>query len=462
MGNVPQLAAGEHAALARIRALAAEEGEREGERRLRAAAAEAGITLGEYQGRSCTLVRDVARVFGVTERAVQKALSDANGDLPGASMNVPRSRFGEVANLKFATSTPHVTLVFWPGFLFCAHRGRSAAAEARVRTEERERTASAGGQVLLEEHRRVLSEQDRLRVLYDSSIKQRNDLIAENRALAALLEASPQSPQSSSHLLPPAELSSLAADVAELREDLDALRRAQHTRTEQWKLGEIAEAEEFLAAWRKRFEDRLVSADQLVDLANRRGLLRQLLSDRDRQGQRVALGLFLRTHQGSLRRQHTSTGVLYGLLPEPGTDPAARPAAPPPPAPRRALPPAAPAPKAAPARAAAYPALDDHFDPISLGRAAVLFRDDTEVMAAVRRANRRPPNASTLGKIAIAAGLTEDVTDVCAIVRRPLTTCTGERTEVARLRLYPDGVTLLRDAYLADLAAAAKRRGSGR
>jgi len=181
MGTQLQLAAGEQAALARIRALAADEGER----RFREAAEQHGISLGEYQGQACALVRDVARAFGVTDRAIQRALVDVKADLPGAAKTLVGEDLARLTNLKFASRTPNLTLVFWPGFLFCATRGRSAAAAAVVRTEARERTAAAAATVTAEEYSRVVAQRDELAAALEGANLQ---MQTANRQLAGFAE----------------------------------------------------------------------------------------------------------------------------------------------------------------------------------------------------------------------------------------------------------------------------------
>lgn len=92
-----------------------------------------GLKLYLYRDKPCSLVRDLASVFGVTERAIQKALQDIAKVLPGAAITLRAADFREVANCQFATSAHHATLVFWPGFYALASNGRSrAAAEVRA------------------------------------------------------------------------------------------------------------------------------------------------------------------------------------------------------------------------------------------------------------------------------------------------------------------------------------------
>jgi len=185
MTKVAQLAAGEHAALARIRALAAEEGER----RFRGVAQDVGLALGSYEGRACTLVRDVAPVFGVTDRAVQKMLAEVATDLPGASAEFNPANL-QGTNFKFVPNATRITLVFWPGFLACALRGRTDVARrlalALVQTEERERVATAAATVTREEYSRVLAQRNELAAALEDSTKQLAQLAAEQRHLRQL------------------------------------------------------------------------------------------------------------------------------------------------------------------------------------------------------------------------------------------------------------------------------------
>jgi hypothetical protein len=166
MNTVPQnqsLVAFEHAAVTRIRAIAQEEGER----RFRAVAQDAGLPLGEYDGKSCATTNGVAEVFGVTPRAIRWLLNELNGDLPGASETVPavlvRKDCG-AGKLNFPAQADKVTLIFWPGFLACALRGRTEVARSiavdLVRAEDAGRVAQAAGTVLKEEYDRVVAALD--------------------------------------------------------------------------------------------------------------------------------------------------------------------------------------------------------------------------------------------------------------------------------------------------------------
>lgn len=140
----------EQDALVRIREMA----DAEGERRFRGVAAEVSMPIGDYAGRACASATDVASIFGVSRQAVQSLLRSSAKDIPNASETVEDS--SSKFNLRLKT-----TLVFWPGFLACALRGRSEVARRialdLVRVEERERVATAAGQVLGEEAAAELS-----------------------------------------------------------------------------------------------------------------------------------------------------------------------------------------------------------------------------------------------------------------------------------------------------------------
>jgi len=221
----------EAAIVARIIAMA----EEEGRRRFAALAERYGLPLGEYEGRPCALVADVARVFGVTDRAVQKALVGVLQRFPDASV---RCNPAEVrgTNFKFVPNVTVIIAIFWRGFLALSRSGRGPAHDEiqdfLTAAEGQGRTTAAAATVAAEQYEQALAERNAALATLGQVRGELGEVRDEQRALRRLIEERLPRPEPSSlpagkpRLPPPTTLSQRERDAL-LRRDGQLKRRSR-------------------------------------------------------------------------------------------------------------------------------------------------------------------------------------------------------------------------------------------